>query len=224
MANTTNLNLVKPAGTDKALVSVLNSNSDKIDAWAGSTNQALSALTAKATISDCNTYNAEGIGRIVDSTANRPFNYGVLENLIYSLSGYRAQLAVSVSSQAYAYRTSNDGGSTWSQWKELALKSDVDRLFTNTSARYIKHFMFQNVASISIDLQHEQTNQYFSMIEVANANQNVFSLLEGSVKRTYGGTAVSMALSGSTATITRDDAGTLWGITHVTLTTNYQLT
>lgn len=44
MANTTNLNLVKPAGTDKALVSVLNSNSDKIDAWAGSTNQALSKV------------------------------------------------------------------------------------------------------------------------------------------------------------------------------------
>jgi hypothetical protein len=44
MANTTNLDLVKPAGTDKALVSVLNSNSDKIDAWAGTTNQALSHL------------------------------------------------------------------------------------------------------------------------------------------------------------------------------------
>ena len=46
MANTTNLNLAKPAGTDKALVSVLNSNSDKIDAWAGSTNQAISTLNS----------------------------------------------------------------------------------------------------------------------------------------------------------------------------------
>ena len=35
MANTTNIDLVKPAGTDYALVSVLNSNSDKIDAEAG---------------------------------------------------------------------------------------------------------------------------------------------------------------------------------------------
>lgn len=40
MANTTNLDLVKPAGTDKALVSVINANSDKIDAFAGTTNQA----------------------------------------------------------------------------------------------------------------------------------------------------------------------------------------
>ena len=35
MANTTNIDLVKPAGTDHALVSVLNANSDKIDEEAG---------------------------------------------------------------------------------------------------------------------------------------------------------------------------------------------
>ena len=35
MANTTNIDLVKPAGTDHALVSVLNANSDKIDGEAG---------------------------------------------------------------------------------------------------------------------------------------------------------------------------------------------
>ena len=43
MANTTNLDLVKPAGTDHALISVLNSNSDKIDTFAGQTNDSLSA-------------------------------------------------------------------------------------------------------------------------------------------------------------------------------------
>ena len=35
MANTTNIDLVKPAGNDHALISVLNGNSDKIDAEAG---------------------------------------------------------------------------------------------------------------------------------------------------------------------------------------------
>jgi hypothetical protein len=44
MANTTNLDLVKPAGTEHALISVLNSNSDKIDAFAGTTNTAISAV------------------------------------------------------------------------------------------------------------------------------------------------------------------------------------
>lgn len=38
MANTPNINLVKPFGTDKALVSVINDNSDKIDTFAGSAN------------------------------------------------------------------------------------------------------------------------------------------------------------------------------------------
>lgn len=47
MANTPNLDLVKPAGTDKALVSVINSNSDKIDAGFGS----LSDQIAKQAIS-----------------------------------------------------------------------------------------------------------------------------------------------------------------------------
>lgn len=46
MANTTNLDLVKPAGTDKALVSVINANSDKIDTFAGSTNQAITTLNS----------------------------------------------------------------------------------------------------------------------------------------------------------------------------------
>ena len=44
MANTQNLDLVKPLGTDHALVSVLNSNSDKIDAYAGAVNAGLDGL------------------------------------------------------------------------------------------------------------------------------------------------------------------------------------
>lgn len=44
MANTTNLDLVKPAGTDQALISVLNGNSDKIDQFAGETNSSLGSL------------------------------------------------------------------------------------------------------------------------------------------------------------------------------------
>ena len=35
MANTTNIDLVKPAGTDHELIRVINSNMDKIDAEAG---------------------------------------------------------------------------------------------------------------------------------------------------------------------------------------------
>ncbi len=49
MANTPNLDLVKPAGTDKALVSVINSNSDKIDAGFGSLSDQIGTLNSKTT-------------------------------------------------------------------------------------------------------------------------------------------------------------------------------
>lgn len=55
MANTTNLNLEKPLGTDQALVSVINSNSDKIDEWAGTINQALATLTYTGTVANLQT-------------------------------------------------------------------------------------------------------------------------------------------------------------------------
>ena len=58
MANTPNIDLVKPAGTDHALVSVLNANSDKIDTFAGTTNQAIATKAYQiylntASVSDC---------------------------------------------------------------------------------------------------------------------------------------------------------------------------
>lgn len=41
MANTTNLNLKKPLGTEQALIADINGNMDKIDAYAGTTNAKL---------------------------------------------------------------------------------------------------------------------------------------------------------------------------------------
>ena len=44
MANTTNLDLVKPLGTDHALISVINGNMDKVDAYAGKVNDSLAGV------------------------------------------------------------------------------------------------------------------------------------------------------------------------------------
>ena len=49
MANTPNLDLVKPAGTDQALISVINSNSDKIDTGFGSLSDQIGTLNSKIT-------------------------------------------------------------------------------------------------------------------------------------------------------------------------------
>jgi hypothetical protein len=56
MANTPNIDLVKPAGTDHALVSVLNSNSDKIDTFAGTTNAAI-ANRSRVNLSSATDFN-----------------------------------------------------------------------------------------------------------------------------------------------------------------------
>lgn len=46
MANTPNIDLVKPAGTDRALIATLNANSDKIDTAVGANQTAIGALPA----------------------------------------------------------------------------------------------------------------------------------------------------------------------------------
>ena len=56
MANTPNLDLVKPAGTDKALVSVINSNSDKIDAGFGSLSDQITNKTTETLSSSYATF------------------------------------------------------------------------------------------------------------------------------------------------------------------------
>ena len=66
MANTQNLDLVKPLGTDYALVSVLNSNSDKIDAYAGAVNASLDGLRdGLGILADGNTHAAITSGQFV---------------------------------------------------------------------------------------------------------------------------------------------------------------
>ena len=66
MANTQNLDLVKPLGTDYALVSVLNSNSDKIDAYAGAVNASLDGLRdGLGVLADGNTHAAITSGQFV---------------------------------------------------------------------------------------------------------------------------------------------------------------
>lgn len=112
MANTTNLDLVKPAGTDKALVSVLNANSDKIDAFAGSTNQALGNLTTPATASDLNTVTTTCVVYANDSTNHRPHDWCIVYTYAVN-STTISQMAFCVSDSIVYYRRNNG---SWSDW------------------------------------------------------------------------------------------------------------
>ena len=188
MATTTsNIGLTKPAGTDKALVSVINTNSDILDSAAGGLMDALaivaqgnthaaisagqyvyvrghdtlaeglyvaeSAIAANATltssnltadtagglnslnsridpysadaITDCNTAIKTGRYKTINSTANTPFTgHFVLDVIEYNTTEISQVARLSYSTRVFV-RGSADGGSTWSNWQELALKSDI---------------------------------------------------------------------------------------------------
>ena len=73
MATTTNIGLTKPAGTDKALVSVLNANSDIIDSAAGG------LMDAIAIVANGNTHAAISAGQYV-----YVHNHGTLAEGLYT--------------------------------------------------------------------------------------------------------------------------------------------
>ena len=103
------------------------------------------------TITDCNTYK-KGIGRIIDSTANRPFNYGILNTYIHSNTGYITQTAVSVANPTkMAYRSSGDGGTTWVAW--YVVNDQIDALNSNINTL--------NTVGFNVNTTNVDTNSLF---------------------------------------------------------------
>jgi len=122
MANTTNLNLVKPAGTDHALVSDINGNMDLIDAFAGSTNTAIANkldpnISASTTNKDLLTL-APGAYRFGSSCSNKPTN-GNGYITIYERDSSTARQATVIMDSGEVYVNVMVSGS-WGGWKELA--------------------------------------------------------------------------------------------------------
>lgn len=132
MASTQNLNLAKPAGTDKALVSVINSNSDKIDAFAGTTNQALSNIninlgqfTSKATTISSGSMNdlkTSGIYAVYN-LSGLPTGVSIAVCLVMQYSpDWISQMLISLNPsgrRGHIFTRSYHSGTTWSTWGEL---------------------------------------------------------------------------------------------------------
>jgi hypothetical protein len=148
MANTTNLNLEKPIGTDQALVSVINSNMDKIDTFAGSTNQALSNVNNALSGADIiNNQSDKDLNHYVTTSAWRIGNVSKLTNgPVWTLAGATGDLYVRangsyisqifVGNAGLATRLSADGGSTWNDWAGYATKSNA--ITTQKVSGYIR--------------------------------------------------------------------------------------
>lgn len=147
MANTTNLNMVKPAGTDHALISVINSNMDIIDGAVGalpsgstlqgeidSANQAIvnvkDNLGLENAIANCDSQNVR-IAVTNSNTLNTPYKAGLSNfangcSIIGSINtsdNYIQQIYMSNGETRIFVRRKYAGA--WQSWQELALKSEI---------------------------------------------------------------------------------------------------
>ena len=193
MANTTNLNLVKPAGTDKALVSVLNSNSDKIDAWAGSTNQALSNIRNNEIVipitadTDLNTlvkpgyYNLYSASSLVNAPVSGTNRLGLIVQRAESDS-YIYQMAFeNVQSGTGVYVRSCKGG-TWSAWQQLGgrdwgnASSWCSNLESSASTYYQKYGSVRTISFQGVSRSHTEDEVLMTLPEGHRPLSTVYAI------------------------------------------------
>lgn len=130
MANTPNLDLVKPAGTDHALVSVINSNSDKIDAGVGTLSEQIgtktkflnltSSDTAATAYAKLNALSNLDVATIfIDGAVMNTLTGGSITTSANGLvvkgnaSTYRFNLMVGASTKTVIFTMNNVSASSW---------------------------------------------------------------------------------------------------------------
>lgn len=160
MANTPFLDLVKPAGTDKALVSVINSNSDKIDGGVSTLSDQIAKLNsdentttdilASALAATRTTFfKGSGSGYTGNIPAQSALNYGSF--IVNVRNTYRYVIGVNTEGKVF---TNVYGGSSWYGWKQLAINEELGGT---------KFLTFNvNNSSVTIDLSNGFRGVLFS--------------------------------------------------------------
>ena len=137
MANTPFLDLVKPAGTDRALVSVINSNSDKIDGGVSTISEQIQhyydtdgKLYRLPSNADLDSITESGRYYFGSNVTNKPASGGgYLDVYAYDTSWIK-QVAYLEGSDAIYVRTKT--GSSWSAWKQLAAGTEFNTVAIST--------------------------------------------------------------------------------------------
>lgn len=138
MANTPFLDLVKPAGTDRALVSVINSNSDKIDGGVSTLSEQIARKTIQPN-GDFNNYSGLGVtndghyvGTNIGSMANRPSDIESTYAYAFTfdvkvLNGWAAHTLTVYGSnnRTYVRQEYYQSGRKWTDWQQLATKNEI---------------------------------------------------------------------------------------------------
>ena len=196
MANTPNINLEKPIGTDHALVSVINSNSDKIDTFAGNTNQAIGNLNtninARALTSSEKLTVVALNDNYVPVNSVRWFNVRQADASdlpLYSTSSI-ARVTKRISGTCFI-QMFNDGGmswtnsydgANWSGWKENATKDDIANLIksgTYTGTTNVNGLIYPSLPSGSNMLNAYTSYGTTALIQFGPSGYRAYDLSNG---------------------------------------------
>jgi hypothetical protein len=109
---TTKLGLTKPAGTEKALVSVLNTNMDLIDAYATTVSNKIDGNG----VTDWNTIGEPGFYSCGNTATNAPFAFW-WQGIVTKNGAEIIQRLRSVTHGMGEWLRIRDGSSTWGPWK-----------------------------------------------------------------------------------------------------------
>lgn len=142
MADTTNLNLHKPARTDLvSVVTDINNNMDKIDAYVGTTNEAIASYTKTdgtlqyITSGDVRSINKSGRYYVGGSVSNLPSaSAHYVDVYVYDTSNGGYKHLVACKQQDGTVYTCKCSAGTWTAWQQLAIKSDTESGVTQISA------------------------------------------------------------------------------------------
>ena len=198
MANTTNLNLVKPAGTDYALVSVINGNMDIIDSKVGAvpsnasvqgqidtlnnqvtqlnsnSNVTNDILTTAVSATRSSFYNGSG-SSYTGNVPNSNYKYGIFIVNVRNTRKFVIAISTNNDVAICAY-----DGSSWTAWTELATNNKQTlTATTNASGQIISDIAFENIKSVNV----ASTVDYYCACRRSTAGKAVFFVFNGSFQQ-----------------------------------------
>ena len=222
MANTPNLDLVKPAGTDHALVSVINSNSDKIDAGYGTLSEqiatvdlgsvgSISALeTALNTLSSNMNSNEFKNVKLDMGTSSSPFNSVRYIGTMSKTTNDRSQITLQMHNGQQIIHGIK-GSPSW-DWQEIVISA---------TASSIPKFLYLGAPTLPVTLNVPSNSRTFLFVSGPYTNRGygivvVACNASGSVQPNVVGGNVLSATSSATNKVTIAD--TVGGTTSSAIT------
>ena len=202
MANTPFLDLVKPAGTDKALVSVINSNSDKIDTGVSTLSDQIGQFQGIEIPANTDLNNLRTDGNYYSANSTRS---ATLSNTPVTGSGFAlvvqnmgANTTQMIKTGSALFLRGTSGGSTWGDWRQYAEKSEVEKKLDVVSCGNVS-------SSNPMTITTSNNGKYLVVLISASGRSGLYSITVNS----SGSITIVTFFSASSITMADDGANKL---------------